>query len=66
MSTDERYEPEVYTDFEKVLARKEPKWIDFGIDWRFWALTPAFNLNFHDGFTFEFEWLCFGIYITKP
>lgn len=29
---------------------------------KFWALTPAFNLNFAVG-EFEFEWLCVGIYI---
>lgn len=36
----------------------------FETDWNFFAITPAFNLNFHHGFTFEIEWLFFGIYIS--
>lgn len=39
--------------------------IDIDWDLHFWAITPAFNLNLHDRFTFEFEWLCIGIYIFK-
>lgn len=35
---------------------------NFDIDLKFWALIPAFNLNFHSN-TFEFEFLCFSIYI---
>lgn len=31
-------------------------------DLRFWALTPAVNLNFHSN-TFEIEWLCFAVYV---
>ena len=34
-------------------------------DWEFVAILPAVNLNFHNGFTFEFEWYCLGIYINK-
>ena len=34
----------------------------FVVDVRFWALTPAINLNFHS-FSFEIEWLCFGLYL---
>lgn len=42
------------------------KWVNIEFDFRFWAITPAFNLNFHDGFTFEFEWLCIGLYVSRP
>lgn len=35
--------------------------LDFEVDFKFWALIPAVNLNFHSAF--EIEWLCFGIYI---
>lgn len=38
--------------------------VDFIVDYKFWALTPAVNLNFHT-FELEFEWLCFGLYIRK-
>ena len=30
-------------------------------DWRFLALIPALNLNFHSE-TVEFEWLWLGVY----
>lgn len=39
--------------------------INIIIDYKFWAITPAINLNFHNGFVFEVEWLCLGIYISK-
>lgn len=38
--------------------------IIFGVDCGFWAITPALNINLHSN-TFEFEWLCFSIYIDK-
>ena len=37
--------------------------IDFDVDLKFFAIMPALNLNFHGGFTLEFEWLMFGIYL---
>lgn len=36
--------------------------IDLGIDTRFWALLPAVNLNFCNGFSLELEFLCFSFY----
>lgn len=33
------------------------------IDLRFWAITPAINVNLHGGFTLEVEWLCFAVYV---
>jgi hypothetical protein len=38
--------------------------IKFETDWRFFTITPAFNLNFHGGFRFEIEWLFFGLYFS--
>lgn len=38
--------------------------IKFETDWKFFTITPAFNLNFHGGFTFEVEWLFFGLYFS--
>ena len=37
---------------------------DFQLDFQFWAIIPAVNLNFH-GFTFEIEWLCLALYISS-
>lgn len=37
---------------------------NFEIDFEFWAITPALNINLHSR-TFEIEWLCFAIYIDK-
>ena len=39
--------------------------IDIDWDWKFFAILPAINLNFHEGFVFEFEWMFLGIYIFK-
>lgn len=36
--------------------------LNFDLDFHFWAIVPALNLNFHSK-TFEFEWLCFALYI---
>lgn len=33
-----------------------------GWDTKFWAILPAININRASG-TFEFEWLCFFIYV---
>lgn len=57
---------------ESILSRiKIPKngvklslIIDIELDFEFWAITPAFNINLHSR-NFEFEWLCIGIYIGK-
>jgi len=38
--------------------------IDFELDTKFFAILPALNLNLHCS-TLEFEWLFFGIYISK-
>jgi hypothetical protein len=46
----------------KRLVNRHNIIISVEFDLQFWALVPAFNLNFHGGFTFEFEWLCIGIY----
>lgn len=44
---------------------REYKWVvDLAIDFRFWS-TGCINLNFHNGFTFEIEILCFGLYIGR-
>jgi hypothetical protein len=34
----------------------------FTVDFNFWALIPAVNLNFHSE-TLEVEWLCFAFYV---
>ena len=37
--------------------------IDFDVDTKFIAITPAFNINRHGKlFTFEIEWLIFAMY----
>lgn len=36
--------------------------LSIGVDWKFWALIPAININLH-GPTFEIEWLCFYFYL---
>lgn len=41
----------------------EIKWV-LSIDFKFFAITPAFNINFHTK-QFEIEWLFWGIYIRK-
>ncbi len=48
---------------KKGVKRKSIK-IDFDWDWKFFAITPCFNINFHSK-TFEFEWLFFAMYIDK-
>lgn len=35
---------------------------NFDIDFKFWALLPAFNINIHSP-GFEIEWLCFALYV---
>lgn len=65
---DQFLNPPKFTNFnaEDYKDPRKPKWVSIGFDFRFWAIIPAFNLNFHDGFTFEFEFLCVGVYISKP
>ena len=59
-----------YDEFVKSdisMKRKHQLEITFDFDWKFFAILPAFNLNFHSS-TFEIEWLFFSIYtdiITK-
>lgn len=36
---------------------------DFQYDPLFFSIIPAINLNFHNGFTLEIEWLFFGYYL---
>lgn len=43
---------------------KQPGVITIEMDTKFFAILPALNVNFHSR-TFEFEWLCFGIYIRS-
>lgn len=38
--------------------------IDCDIDLKFWSIIPAININFHTK-SFEFEWLCLGLYATR-
>lgn len=38
--------------------------VALNIDFKFWAVLPAININLHSN-TFEFEWLCFAVYIDK-
>lgn len=38
--------------------------VDIDLDFDFWAILPALNINKHSK-SFEFEWLCLGIYISK-
>lgn len=38
--------------------------VDFDVDWKFFAILPALNINLHVK-GFEFEWLFFGVYIRK-
>ena len=44
----------------KSLRTKDANFI---LDFKFWALIPNVNLNFNSGFTLEFEFLCFAIYV---
>lgn len=37
---------------------------DVELDFRFWAILPAININRHNK-SLEFEWLCLGIYISR-
>lgn len=41
--------------------------IVFNLDYdiKFFAIIPAVNLNFHNRFTFEIEWLFFALYAYK-
>lgn len=61
---------EIFFDpFEEVEIKERKSWtlnlkIDFSIDYNFWAIIPAININFHS-ITLEFEWLCFALYIDK-
>ena len=44
---------------------KEYKYcLDLAFDPKFWS-SGCVNLNFHNGFTFEIEFLCFGLYIGR-
>lgn len=36
--------------------------INFDVDWKFFAIIPALNINFHSK-ELEFEWLFIGIYV---
>lgn len=67
--------PEDHKRFEEFMKDYKPEPVErrgflhigrfdfeFQIDWKFLALTPAVNLNFH-GFTFEIEFLFFALYI---
>jgi hypothetical protein len=38
--------------------------LDIDIDWKYWVLFPALNLNFRTG-RLEFEFLCFGFYLNR-
>ena len=55
------------TGYSKIIKnRKNKKYkfgIDLAIDYKFWS-SGFVNLNFHNGFTFEIEFLCFGLYIS--
>lgn len=53
---------EIVWDEKPYVGRKLPLVEAEFTPGKFWALTPAFNLNFAVG-EFEFEWLCIGIYI---
>lgn len=37
---------------------------DIDLDFGFWAILPAININLHSK-SLEFEWLCIGIYISR-
>lgn len=57
--------------WSEIVRVKKPKGpinykycVDLAIDFKFWS-TGCFNLNFHNGFTFEVEFLCFGLYIGR-
>jgi len=49
-------------NFDASKQMKKTFWFDY--DFRFWAIIPAINLNFHSGFRIEIEILCFQFYIT--
>lgn len=36
--------------------------LSLSIDFKFWALFPALNINIHSK-SLEFEWMCFGFYL---
>lgn len=38
--------------------------VSFEIDFKYWALLPALNINLNFP-ALEFEWLAFGLYIQK-
>ena len=47
----------------KPLKRKTFKLkIDFDVDYNFFAILPALNINLHSK-EIEFEWFYFGLYI---
>jgi hypothetical protein len=47
----------------KSLKRKTFKLkIDFDVDYNFFAILPALNINLHSK-EIEFEWFYFGLYI---
>lgn len=37
--------------------------IDIDVDFLFWAILPALNINLHSR-NLEFEWLCIGLYCS--
>lgn len=45
----------------KLIKYKISKTLD--VDFNFFAIIPAINLNFHNNFTLEIEWLFFALYI---
>lgn len=47
------------------MAKSSALAVELDFDTKFFAIVPAVNLNFHGGFTFEIEWLFFGVYIFK-
>lgn len=52
-----------FKKFFTEIHRFTPE-VNVDIDFKFWAIIPAININFHS-FSLEIEWLCLAIYVDK-
>lgn len=47
---------------QSIVRRRFSLTFDFDVDFNFFAMLPALNVNLHSK-NIEIEWLCFGLYI---
>jgi hypothetical protein len=47
---------------QSIVRRRFSLTFDFDIDFKFFAILPALNINLHSKHI-EIEWLCFALYI---